>query len=104
MEPDPQPGSPGHFQLSVRHDVVYRCLDLPAVKNEPNPEAGEPNLGLSQAHAASALPPSERTTSLTHIIWTVRRHPAKGLAPVRPQVVLKDAVGLRVGAAVQLCI
>ena len=68
LEPDPQPGSPGHFQLTVRNTVVYRCLDLPAVKSEPtNPEAGEPNLGLSQAHAASALPPSEWTTPLTDI-------------------------------------
>ena len=87
--------------------MVYRCLELPAVKLELDPDApGDPqaNLGLSQAHAASALSPNEWKTRLTNAIWTVRHHAAKGLQPVCPQVVLKDAVTLKAGAAVKLSI
>ena len=67
-----------------------------------DPEAGEAAIGLTQAHAASALPPNQWETSLTEIVWTVRYHPAKGLTPVRPQVVLKDALVLKAGEAVKL--
>ena len=102
LEPNPQPGSPGHFELTVKNQVVYRCLDLPAIKTENDPEAGEAAIGLTQAHAASALPPNQWETSLTQIVWTVRYHPAKGLTPVRPQVVLKDALVLKAGEAVKL--
>ena len=102
MEPDPQPGSPGHFRLSLKNEVVYRCADLPAVKKEPEADGGDPALGLSQAHAASALPPSNWDTNRMQIVWTVRYHPAKGLAPVRPQVLLKDSLFVKAQTAVEL--
>ena len=86
LEPDPLPGAPGHFKLTLKHEVYYRCLALPAaVKTEPD----SPALTLVQGHAGSALPPSRWDTELTRIVWTVKFHPAKGLSPVRPQVVLK---------------
>ena len=94
VEPDPLPGVPGHFKLALKHEVYYRCNDLPAVKTEP--DAGSPALVVQQGHAASALPPSRWGTGLTCIVWTVKFHPTKGLSPVRPQVVLKRDV--RVGA------
>ena len=102
LEPDPQPGSPGHFRLSLKNEVVYRCADLPAVKKEPEADGGDPALGLSQAHAASALPPSNWDTNRMQIVWTVRYHPAKGLAPVRPQVLLKDSLFVKAQTAVEL--
>jgi len=99
VEPDPLPGAPGHFKLSVKHEVYYRCSDLPAaVKTEPD----APAVTLTQAHAASALPPSKWDTGLTHIMWTVKFHPAKGLSPVRPQVVLKRDVRVTALKAVKL--
>ena len=105
LEPDPQPGAPGHFQLTVKNTVVYRCLELPAVRLEPDAaEEHQPNLGLSQAHAASALSPKEWKTRLTDIIWTVRHHAAKGLQPVRPHVILKGVVTLKAGTSVKLSI
>ena len=102
LEPDPQPGSPGHFRLSLKSEVVYRCADLPAVKKEPEADGGDPALGLSQAHAAPALPPSNWDTNRMQIVWTVRYHPAKGLAPVRPQVLLKDSLFVKAQTAVEL--
>ena len=102
LEPDPQPGAPGHFKLSAKNHVVYRCQDLPAVKKELNPESGEPALGLQQGHAASAVSPKDWVTGLTEIVWAVRYHAAKGLAPVRPQVLLKAALNLKAQTAVKL--
>ena len=101
VEPDPQPGAPGHFRLTVKNHVVYRCHDLPAVKKELS-ESGEPALGLQQGHAASALPPKDWETQLTEVVWTVRFHAAKGLAPVRPQVLMKAALSLKAQSAVKL--
>ena len=63
---------------------------------------GEPALGLQQGHAASALPPKDWETELTEVVWTVRFHPVKGLALVRPQVLLNDAVSLKAQVAVKL--
>ena len=103
VEPDPQPGAPGHFRLAVKNHVVYRCNDLPAVKKElGDPQSGTPTLGLQQGHAASALHRSDWETELTEVIWTVRFHAAKGLAPVRPQVLLKAALNLKAQTAVKL--
>ena len=106
VAPDPQPGAPGHFQLTVKNHVAYRNHELPAaVKKElGNPASGEPALGPQQGHAASALPPKDWETELAEIIWTVRFHAAKGLAPVRPQVLLKAALNLKAQSAVKLCI
>ena len=99
MEPDPLPGAPGHFKLTVKHEVYYRCLDLPAaVKTEPD----SPAVTLTQAHVASALPPSRWDTAVTHIVWTLKFHPTKGLSPVRPQVVLQRDVKLNALMAVKL--
>ena len=102
LEPDPQPGAPGHFRLTVKNHVFYRCHDLPAVKKELDPESGEPTLALQQGHAASAVPPKEWETGLTEVVWTVRFHAAKGLAPLRPQVLLKAALNLKAQSAVKL--
>ena len=52
--------------------------------------------------SASALPAQEWETELTEIVWTVRVHAAKGLAPVRPQVLLKAALNLKAQSAVKL--
>ena len=51
--------SPARRATSLKNEVVYRCADLPAVKKEPEADGGDPALGLSQAHAASALPPQQ---------------------------------------------
>ena len=102
LEPDPQPGNPGHFLLTLKNNVFFKCNDLPAViKTEDEGEPG-PALGVTQAHVASALPPAQWQTQRTDIIWTVRYHPAKGLAPVRPQVLLKEALVLKAQSAVKL--
>ena len=101
VEPDPLPGVPGHFKLALKHEVYYRCNDLPAaVKTEP--DSGSPALAVQQGHVASALPPSRWDTGLTGIVWTVKFHPTKGLSPVRPQVVLKCDVRAGTLQAVKL--
>ena len=71
------------------------------MKTEPGSTDG-PSLALSQAHVASALPPHEWNTKCTHIAWTVKFHPAKGLTPVRPQVLLRRTLTVKARSAVQL--
>ena len=82
---------------------ISKSNDLPAVIKTEEDLEGEPGpaLGVTQAHIASALPPVQWQTQLTDIIWTVRYHPAKGLAPVRPQV-LKEAMVLKAQSAKKL--
>ena len=100
LEPDPQPGSPGHFPQE-RGGLPLR--GPPSRQEGARGRRGRPRPGaLTGARRVSTAPPSNWDTNRMQIVWTVRYHPAKGLAPVRPQVLLKDSLFVKAQTAVEL--
>ena len=92
---DPQPESPSHQKLEVKHVMLWRPEQGAPVKEEPG------QTSMNHQHAAGAIDVAKWGTPQTSIVWTMKWC-TTGLTPVRPQVVLTRQVELNVGEALPI--
>ena len=100
-------GSGNDFTLQLEHVVVFTpaakvTITGPEGSTEEGEEGGGDSTGTAlQASAANMVPAKTWNTSDTMLAWSVQWR-AKGLMPIRPQVVFKRAGALPAGRALTL--
>jgi hypothetical protein len=93
--------NPRSFTLLRQYDVYY--MPKAAAPANPNPEGEGLQLGPKAQLSICAFLPLSRLMNLTHarVTWAVKWS-AKGLSPIKPQLVLQTACVLPPGMALKL--
>ncbi len=91
----PSPEDSSFFKFELAHRCVFKCEDVPSAKQEEDGKKTVP-----WTHLAGCFRSDKWTTDLSELVWSVK-WTARGLQPVRPLIVLRAAVKIQPGQALE---